>query len=260
VTELAFDDPCVVFALGREAVYFRREFRPHQRFPGAPCPAHFCGPSWLTVLVLETGVGPAAMERALGWALGGPDLGGVAYRPRVVLSAGFSGALGAGSEVGDLVLATEVTDGRGGVWPAPWPANLGPGAWRPPLHRGRLLSVPDVVGDPAEKRRLGESHRAMAVDMETAVVARLCHARGMPFGCLRAISDDGNTPLSPRWADVFRGGRVAPLRLLRALVREPALVGELGRLAGDTRRAARQLALGLGELLTLTLSWGAGGP
>jgi adenosylhomocysteine nucleosidase len=252
-TVLTFADPCILFALRREALYFRREFRPHQRFAGAPCRAHFCGPSWLTVLVLETGMGPAATERALGWALGSPLFGGVPYRPRVVLSAGFSGALQEGRPVGDLVLATEVADGEGNTWPATWPADLGPGEWRPPLHRGRLLSVPELVADPARKRLLGAENQAVAVDMETAVVARLCQGAGVPFGCLRAISDDGATPLSPRLAGVLRGGQVAPWRLAAALLRQPGMVGELCRLARDTRRAARQLALGLGELLTLTL-------
>ena len=44
-TEVVFDDPCVVFALGREAKAFRREFRAQQRFAGAPCWARFCGPA-----------------------------------------------------------------------------------------------------------------------------------------------------------------------------------------------------------------------
>jgi adenosylhomocysteine nucleosidase len=255
LSDLVFSDPCILFALRREAMSFRREFRPHQRFAGAPCRAHFCGPSWLTVLVLETGMGPAAMERALGWVLGSPLFGGVPYRPRVVLSAGFSGALGPGLRVGDLVLATDVADTEGNCWPATWPADLGPGEWRPPLHRGRLLGLPNLVADPDRKRLLGAEHQALAVDMETAVVARLCHKAGVPFGCLRAISDDGETPLSPRLANVLCGGRVAPWRLAAALVRRPALVGELWRLARDTRHAARQLALGLGELLTLTLPW-----
>jgi adenosylhomocysteine nucleosidase len=252
-TVLTFSDPCVLFALRREAMFFRREFRPHQRFAGAPCRARFCGPSWLTVLVLETGMGPAAAERALAWALGSPDLGGVPYRPRLVLSAGFSGALQAGFSVGDLVLATEVVDGEGNTWPVTWPTDPGPGEWRPPLHRGRLLGVPELVADPARKRGLGVENQAVAVDMETAVVARLCHAAGVPFGCLRAISDDGDTPLSPQLTGILHRGRVAPWRLAAALVRRPQLAGELWRLARDTRQAARQLALGLGELLTLTL-------
>src|SRR5215831_11620071 len=101
--QLTFADPCVVFALGREAAPFLREFRPQQRFRGSPCRARFCGPAWLTVLVLETGVG---------------------------------GALRSGLRVGDVVLATEVADADGNVWPATWPDPLPPGEWRPPLHRG----------------------------------------------------------------------------------------------------------------------------
>ena len=50
-------------ALRRESHAFRQEFRPHQRFLGAPCRAWFCGPAWLTVLVLETGIGRARMMR-----------------------------------------------------------------------------------------------------------------------------------------------------------------------------------------------------
>jgi adenosylhomocysteine nucleosidase len=255
LSEIIFSDPCILFALRREAMFFRREFPPHQRFPGAPCRACFSGPSWLTVLVLETGVGPAAVESALGWALGEPLFGGVPYRPRVVLSAGFSGALRPGLRVGDLVLATDVVDEKGNHWPATWPADLGPGDWRPPLHRGRLLGVPDLVADPVRKRGLGAQHQALGVDMETATVARLCGRAGVPFGCLRAISDDGDTALSPKLAGILHRGRVAPWRLAGTLLRRPAIVGELWRLARDTRRAARQLALGLGGLLTLTLPW-----
>jgi nucleoside phosphorylase len=255
VTDLAFRDPCVVFALRREAAPFLRHFPPQQRFPGAPCRARFCGPSWLTVLVLETGLGPGAVEAALTWALSGPPFGNVPYRPKLVLSAGFSGALRQGLRVGDLVLATEVADVEGNCWPATWPGELPPGEWRPPLRRGRLLTVPALVGEPRDKQALGERHDALAADMETAAVARLCHKQGVPFGCLRAISDDWDTPLSPRLVGLLKGGRVAPLRLAGALARQPSLAGELWRLARQTRTAARRLALALGEVLTLTLPW-----
>jgi adenosylhomocysteine nucleosidase len=255
VTDLSFAYPCVVFALRRESLFFRREFRPQQRFPGAPCRARLCGPSWLTVLVLETGLGPAATEAALGWVLSEPRLGGVPYRPALVLSAGFSGALSPDLAVGDLVLADEVADTAGGRWPATWPGPLPAGEWRPPLRRGRLLTASALAGDPEEKRRLGARHEALAVDMETAVVARLCQRHGVPFGCLRTISDGQATPLAPGLVDVLRRGRVAPWRLAGALLRRPALLTELWRLAEQTRRAARQLALGLGEVLTLTLPW-----
>src|SRR5437773_2571192 len=108
--ELAFHDPCVLFALRRESSPFLREFRPHQRVPGAASWARFCGPAWLTVLVVENGVGAQRMERALDWLLSGPILENVPYKPKLILSAGFSGALQEQYQVGDIILATEVAD------------------------------------------------------------------------------------------------------------------------------------------------------
>jgi hypothetical protein len=174
----------------------------------------------------------------------------------VVLSAGFAGALRKPYLVGDILLATEVADTEGNVWPATWPAELPGGPWEPPLRRGRLLTVAHMVSEPQVKRELGERYGAAAVDMETAAVARACSRAGVPFGCVRAISDDVDTRLSPRLAALLAGGRVSVLRLLGQVVRAPWLVRELWQLARQTRFAARQLGQALGELLTLTLSWG----
>jgi adenosylhomocysteine nucleosidase len=256
VHELTFTDPCIIFALARESQAFLREFRPHQRFPEAPCPAQFCGPAWLTVLVTEAGVGRARTERALDWLLSGPALGNVPYRPRVVLSAGFAGALSAELRVGDVVLATDVIDADGNPWPATWPEELPGGEWRPPLHRGRVLTMPHIVSRPEDKEALGRQHHAVAVDMESAVVARLCLERQVRFGCVRVISDDRQTPLSPRLAGCLAGGRVSLLRLLASIMRSPKLVSELWRLGRHTKFASQQLGAALGELLTLTLPWG----
>jgi len=254
-SDIVINDPCVLFALRREGHYFRREFRPHTRFTGGPCRAWFCGPSWLTVLVVETGVGTAATERALSWLLGEPQLGNVPYRPKLVLSAGFAGALKPDLRVGDLVLATESADARGDTWRTTWPGDLPPGEWQPPLRRGRLLTTSALVGDPQQKQLIGQRHDALTVDMESATVARLCCEHGVPFGCLRGVSDDVTTPLSPQLVEVLSSGRVTAWRLLRSIARRPRLVGEFWRLAKDTRLAARQLGLGLGEVLTLTLPW-----
>jgi adenosylhomocysteine nucleosidase len=253
MTDLDFDDPCLLFALGRESAAFRREFRPSQRFPGAPCWARFCGPAWLSVLVLETGVGAARTERALNWLLDAPRLGIVPYRPKLILSAGFAGALHEDYHVGDMILASEVVDADGRGWATTWPQRPLEGEWRPPLHRGRILSVARIIGSPDEKRALGEKHATIVVDMESATVARQCSERGVPFACVRAISDDCNTPLSPRLASLLREGRVDSLRLLGSLVLQPRMIGELWRLARQTTYAGDQLGKVLGELLTLTL-------
>ena len=235
--------PCLVFALSRETMFFRRS-RPRRRtFPGAPIPAAFHGDGPQSLLLLETGVGAAAMEKALAWLLSGPPLDGVPYRPSLVLSAGFSGAVVAGLSVGDLILADEVCDGEGHCLPTTWP--VGNSSFR----RGRILTVPHLLGPAEEKRRLGAGSGALAVDMETAVVARCCDAAGVRFGCLRVISDDVDTALSEALLGVLSGGRVGPARLASALLRRPSLVVELMRLGADTRTAALRLAAGLECLL-----------
>jgi adenosylhomocysteine nucleosidase len=252
--DVAVDDPCILFALGRESAAFRRVFRPQQRFPGAPCRARFCGPEWLSVLVLETGIGPERAGRALSWLFDSPRLEQLPYRPKVVISAGFCGGLQEDRAVGDIILAEEVVDADGHGWPTTWPGELPAGEWRPPLHRGRLLSVPRIIGTAEEKQALGRKHQALAVDMESATIARWCQKHDVPFGCVRAVSDDARTSLSPLLLDLFQRDSLS--QWLTTLARSPRLMGELWQLARATRRAAGQLQQALGELLTLTLSWG----
>jgi len=184
------------------------------------------------------------MEAGLGWLLDRPRLGERKDRPSLVLLAGFSGGLQPGLTVGELILATEVADTGGYVWPATWPKEP-----HPTLRRGRVLTTPHLIAAVDQKRHLGQEHQALAVDMESATAARWCRQRGIPFGCLRVISDDDQTPLSPDLVQLLRDGRVSISRLLAALLRRPGLVGELWRLGQQTRRAAQNLARGLGELL-----------
>jgi adenosylhomocysteine nucleosidase len=186
--------------------------------------------------MLETGVGADAMETALRWCLSGPCCGGVPYRPRYVLSVGFSGALQPEQRVGNLVEATEVVDSEGNCWPTLCLKTF------PDTTAGRVLTMPELVGDPREKQRLGQQYQAVAVDMESAAAARLCAQHNIPFACLRVISDDWETALSPHLTDLLRQGRVSISRLAARVLRHPKLIGELWRLAAQTRLAARRLA------------------
>ncbi|HYV35093.1 MAG TPA: hypothetical protein VE988_05270 [Gemmataceae bacterium] len=207
-------------------------------------------------MAIETGVGQLQAERAMSWLLSRPKLGNVAYRPKVVVAAGFCGALRGDVKSGDLILATEVIDGATNTtWPTSWPGDLPPGKWDPPLHRGRVVTAAKLAGSLDEKQSLFKEFDAVAVDMESATLAQLCHQAGVPFGCLRVVLDDAHTPISPKLARLMSGGRASPWRLALALLSSPTLLGELWRLAGQSRMAAEPLGKGLGELLTLTLPW-----
>jgi adenosylhomocysteine nucleosidase len=140
--------------------------------------------------------------------------------PSRVIAAGFCGALIPTLHVGDLVMSP------------------------------RILTTDHLVSDPIEKRRLAELHGAGAVDMESAAVAEVCAAKGVPFLAVRAVSDAVDTALSPELVRLLSGGRVSVWKALRALVRKPRLLSEFRRLARDTRLAAKNLAEALVEMFS----------
>jgi adenosylhomocysteine nucleosidase len=244
--------PCVLFALRRESHFFRRALPPHW-IRSVPCPAWWAGAEQ-HALCVETGMGAAAVERALAWVLSWP------VRPTCVLFAGFAGALAPGLAVGDLVQASEVRDETGRTWPVSrtaLPRELeGSASGKPPLPSssrrngaqrsvpvsGALLTVSELASGPDAKRRLAERHGALAVDMESATAARLCAEADLPFLAVRAISDDARTELSAGLARVLAGGLVSVSRLMAHLALRPWGVVELLRLAWDTSRAARTLS------------------
>jgi adenosylhomocysteine nucleosidase len=233
--------PCLLFAVRRESMFFRRHCGSLRPLPAAPCRAFVADLAGQSLRVLETGIGRSAVDAALDWILG------EAMPPRFLVYAGFAGALDASLRVGDVLLADEVVDEAGRRWSRFWPAAaVGIPPW---IRRGRLLTTVHLVATPEAKQRLGAHHHAHAADMEAAYVAQRCAEHNIPFGCVRAVSDAIDVPLSPSLVALLSGGRVSLPRLTAALVRKPTLLPELLRLGRDSRRAARQLAAAMHELL-----------
>ncbi len=203
------------------------------------------------MLVVETGIGQANVARALDWILSKPALDQVPYVPTSLLFAGYAGALSPELRVGDIVMADEVTDMKGASWP-----TAGPRLALAPRHGnalrifpGRLLTTDHLAATLEEKQRLGQQYQALAVDMESALFAARCTQAGLPFACVRSISDDLNTRLSPALASLLSAGTVSPWRVLGLLARQPGIVPELWRLARDTKVASETLARALADLL-----------
>lgn len=237
------DHPIILFAMDRECRPFRQQFPEQRRLSDAPCRAWSCGRSGQTFLIMEIGVGPAKTRRALDWLV--PPGRGRPGAPFLVM-AGFAGSLAAGLHIGDVFVASEVVDMEGNRWPTAWPhASAMPANWT----RGRLITTPRLIGDPAEKRRLSEVHAAEAVDMESAAVARFCTQHALPFGCVRTISDNVDDTLSPHLVSLLGNGQVSIPRLLATLLLHPSVIGSLLKLARGTRLASRTLAEALNRML-----------
>jgi adenosylhomocysteine nucleosidase len=203
----------VVFALPEESASFRRQLADFRwtQSPGE-------GVGWLgarQVLVAHVGVGAShAAQRGQVWLS--------RYPLRGVISAGFAGGLDPRLDVGALVVGT----------------NCGDSAWRDRCRRalsgqgalfwgdlfwGALTTQSNVVETAPDKARLARETGALAVDLETAVLASFCREAALPFLALRAISDSAGQSLPVPmgvWFDAERQ-RPKPGALLAYLLRNP---------------------------------------
>lgn len=111
-----------------------------------------------------------------------------------------------------------------------------------------LATSPRVAGR-AEKQRLASACNASLVDMEAAAIARLAAMRGIPFYCIKGISDgfeDRLPDFNPFiGADgQFQTARFALFALLRPIY-WPALV----RMGENSRKASQSIAESLHDFL-----------
>ena len=101
-----------------------------------------------------------------------------------VISTGWAGALSEEFKPGEAYRVAGVIDARTGerLPAADWPEQdeQTQNVW--------LVTSPRVA-DAAEKRRLAAAYGAGLVDMEAAGVARLAAMRGIPFRCIKGVSD-----------------------------------------------------------------------
>lgn len=142
-----------------------------------------------------------------------------------IVSVGFCGALDPALEVGDIVVSGEdVRSSRS-------------------YARGPILSIDRVAVTAAEKRALRKQTGAIAVEMESAAVAAKAREWGVPFRCIKVVSDTAreDMPLDfNRYRDAV--GRFSRARIALAAVRHPlTAVPALLRLDRNCRHSAEKL-------------------
>jgi len=157
------------------------------------------------------------------------------FRPDAVVSAGFCGALDENLDVAAIVLASQVVGAEGRF-------NALPPAASPPHHPGVVVTIDHVAQAAAEKRSLRESG-ADAVDMEAAAVAGRAAFLGLPFYCIKSVTDLAGEDLANDLNAALRSdGHFDTMRILGSILGHPrARLPELVRLRGRSVRAARAL-------------------
>jgi adenosylhomocysteine nucleosidase len=152
-----------------------------------------------------------------------------------MVSYGWAGALSCGVRPPDVRVVAEVIDARTGERFATSSVHRGPEA---PV---RLVTLNHVAGA-KEKRPLAERYKAVLVDMEAAVVARLARAHGMGFVCLKGISDGYQDELPDFNPFITPEGRMRTGAFALHAALRPATWSPLRELQQNSRDAANGLA------------------
>lgn len=169
----------------------------------------------------------AGADRAFAAAL-------VAPKPSALCSVGFCGALDESLRLADVVIATQVRNGED-VW-------VTAGFHSPEARKGAVASIDHIAQTAAEKRNL-RATGASIVEMEAAGVARAAEDLGLPFFCVRAVSDLANEDFANDFNAALKpDGRFSLLHLIRQ-----GHFGELMQLQRRTAAAARKLGDFLNE-------------
>jgi len=105
-------------------------------------------------------------------------------RPDCLISSGFAGGLDPALRAGDVIVATNFSDG----------VLLSKTA---EVHavKGMLTTQLQVAETVADKAALAAETKASSVDMETGIISEFCARRGIPMLSIRGISDGAGDDL-----------------------------------------------------------------
>ncbi|MGB5182855.1 MAG: adenosylhopane nucleosidase [Xanthobacteraceae bacterium] len=173
---------------------------------------------------------------------------------RSIISFGVGGGLAPDLIPGDCVVASAIID-----YPAVRPTDP---LWSrklaemiPDARHGPIMGVNAVVSDPADKRKLHAFTRAVAVDMESHLVARLAAAHGLALAAVRVIIDPAHRAVPPAaLLAMAPGGSADVSAMLREILARPSQVSPLMRLAADAI-SARAALVRLRRALGPSFSW-----
>lgn len=199
------------------------------------------------------------------------------FKPQVVISAGFAGALDASLQPGDLILGEVILRtvgsrqsavGRVRSWEIgeqPIQQEVEPVAFSTPAlvakaedeamalglryRRGMLLSLDVMLTESYEKKEAASSG-ALAVEMEGAAIAQIASSSGLPFLAVRSISDALDQDLGLDFNKLLHGrGRLSYKRTFLALLTHLSALPSVWRLKRTAHQARRSLAAFLPRLL-----------
>jgi adenosylhomocysteine nucleosidase len=163
---------------------------------------------------------------------------------KCVVSFGIAGALAPELRAGHVIISTEViADGRSWRPEAPFCSRIAGLARDIGALDGPVLGARTILATSAAKRRAWSETGALAVDLESDVVARIATSAGVPFVVVRTIADSVRRELPPAaLIPLAEDGTPNLARVLASVLRRPRQFAALVGLARETRTALLALA------------------
>ena len=152
-----------------------------------------------------------------------------------LISIGIAGGLDPSLRPGDIIIGSGVETEEGVIDCDPsWCDRLL--AAFPGARSGLVFGSAVAAATVAHKRALFQRRGALVVDMESGAVATAAAAAGLPFACLRVVSDPAGRalPLSAL-AGLGPEGDTRPLAVMAALARRPHDLPGLIRVGLDSK-------------------------
>jgi adenosylhomocysteine nucleosidase len=152
---------------------------------------------------------------------------------RGMISFGVAGGLASHLRAGDWVVASAIRESQT-VRPtdAVWSRKL-LGLISGAIH-APIVGVDDAVAHPAKKRELYKATGAVAVDMESHVVARVAAEHKLSFAAVRVVVDPAHREVPPAALIGMRpDGRANVAAVLRDVIARPSQLGALARVTLD---------------------------
>ncbi len=162
-----------------------------------------------------------------------------------LVSWGVAGALDSRLVSGDILLPGEILDQDGEVYHVDrdWYAALKYKLNQQGVYAGgRLVSTPNVQQDIRLKSELHQATQALAVDMESAAVARVARNAEKPFVVIRSVFDTVAMRIpasSTKATDQY--GHVSITKLLVSLIKSPVELLQYPRLVSSFNKAKKGL-------------------
>ena len=174
-----------------------------------------------------------------------------------IISFGVAGGLAPHLRPGTCVVGSAVLSGTSKMpISAEWSQKLLQAI--PDAVSGMLLGVPAPIAHPDEKRALYLRTGAIAVDMESHIVAAVGLAHELPVAAIRVITDPAKRALpASAVASMRPNGTTNIAAMLRSVIKRPRELPALFQTALDARAARATLVRGrnlLGPAFTLPLT------